>query len=165
MLAITGTRREIASRSSSESGTLARRAIARAWTMQFVEPPIAICTIMAFSNASRVRICDGLRSSQTISTARRPECAAMRAWPASAAGIELAPGSVSPSESATAVMVEAVPIVMQWPGERAMPFSISVQSASVILPARRSSQYFQVSEPEPSDWPRQLPRSIGPAGT
>ncbi len=33
-----------------------------------------------------------------------------------------------------------------------------------MLPARFSSQYFQVSEPEPSTWPCQLPRSIGPAG-
>ena len=39
----------------------------------------------------------------------------MRIWPESAAGIELAPGSVSPSASAIAVIVEAVPIVMQWP--------------------------------------------------
>ena len=34
-----------------------------------------------------------------------------------------------------------------------------------MVPARRSSQYFHTSEPEPSTWPCQLPRSIGPAGT
>ena len=61
-------------------------------------------------------------------------------------------------------MVAAVPIVMQVPNERAMPSSISSQSSSVMRPARFSSQYFQTSEPEPSVWPRQLPRSIGPAG-
>ena len=33
-----------------------------------------------------------------------------------------------------------------------------------MLPARRSSQYFQASDPEPSTLPCQLPRSIGPAG-
>jgi hypothetical protein len=51
------------------------------------------------------------------------------------------------------------------PAERLMPASISVQSLSEILPARFSSQYFQMSLPEPSTRPRQLPRSIGPAGT
>ena len=54
---------------------------------------------------------------------------------------------------------------MQVPNERAMPPSISLHSFSPIFPARFSSQYFQASEPEPSVWPRQLPRSIGPAGT
>ncbi len=45
-----------------------------------------------------------------------------------------------------------------------MPPSTPSQSWSVILPARSSSQYFQLSEPEPSTLPCQLPRSIGPAG-
>ena len=36
-------------------------------------------------------------------------------WLASAAGIEEAPGSVMPIDSAIAVMVEAVPMVMQVP--------------------------------------------------
>jgi hypothetical protein len=53
---------------------------------------------------------------------------------------------------------------MQWPGERAMPFSISSHASSDRLPARFSAQYFQTSEPEPRNWPRQSPRSIGPAG-
>ena len=35
----------------------------------------------------------------------------------------------------------------------------------MIAPARRSAQYFHVSEPEPSVVPPQWPRSIGPAGT
>jgi len=61
-------------------------------------------------------------------------------------------------------MVAAVPMVMQVPGERAMPSSISFQSRSVMLPARSSAQYFQVSEPEPSVFSRQWPLSIGPAG-
>ena len=45
-----------------------------------------------------------------------------------------------------------------------MPPSTPSQSWSVILPARSSSQYFQLSEPEPSVLPFQLPRSMGPAG-
>ena len=85
-----------------------------------------------------------------MSTMRRPVSVAMRAWRESAAGIDAAPGSVKPSASAAEVMVDAVPIVMQWPGERAMPSSISRHCSSVRLPARFSAQYFQTSEPLPS---------------
>ena len=67
---------------------------------------------------------------------------AMRTWFESAAGIDDAPGNVIPSASASAVMVDAVPIVMQKPGERAMPFSMSFQSSAVMLPAQRSVQNF-----------------------
>ena len=45
-----------------------------------------------------------------------------------------------------------------------MPFSISSHAASDMLPARFSAQYFHTSDPDPSAWPRQSPRSIGPAG-
>ena len=109
-------------------------------------------------------MCPGRRSSFTISTMRRPHAAAIRVWFESAAGMELAPGRVSPSDSAMAVIVLAVPIVMQWPYERAMPPSTPAQSSAERFPARRSSQYFQPSEPLPSASPRKLPRSIGPAG-
>ncbi len=89
----------------------------------------------------------------------------MRGWFESAAGMEEAPGRVMPRASVAAVMVEAVPIVMQCPGERAMPSSISPHARSSMRPARFSSQYFHTSLPLPRVWPRQLPRSIGPAGT
>ena len=79
----------------------------------------------------------------------------MRPWRESAAGIDAAPGSVKPIASAAEVIVDAVPMVMQWPGERAMPSSISLHCASVMLPARFSAQYFQTSEPLPSFWSRQ----------
>ena len=78
--------------------------------------------------------------------------------------MEAAPGSERPSASASDIMVAAVPMVMQVPGERAMLSSISCQSFSVIVPARSSAQYFQLSEPEPSVVSRQWPESIGPAG-
>jgi hypothetical protein len=83
--------------------------------MALVEQPIAIATVIAFSKALRVWIFRGVKSSQTISTMRRPHSEAMRIWPASAAGIDDAPGSVMPIASAIAVMVDAVPIVMQVP--------------------------------------------------
>ncbi len=93
----------------------ARRAMAIRWMTALVEQPVAMETVTALSTAARVRIFSGLRSSQTMSTMRRPQAEAMRIWLASAAGIELAPGSVSPRLSAIAVIVLAVPIVMQWP--------------------------------------------------
>ena len=82
---------------------------------------------------------------------RRPAAEAMRGCAESAAGIDDAPGSVSPSASTAAAIVEAVPIVMHVPNERAMPSSISRHVHSSSVPARRSAQYFQTSVPEPSD--------------
>ncbi len=123
-----------------------------------------MCTLIALSNAPGVRIWSGVRSSHTISTMRRPAVADMRGWPASGAGMAEAPGNVMPSASAIDIMVAAVPMVMQVPNERAMPFSISAHSASEILPARFSSQYFQASDPDPRICPCQLPLSMGPAG-
>ena len=143
----------------------ARRAIAITWMMALVEPPIAMWTLMALSKAAGVRMRSRVSASHTISTMRRPAAAHMRGWLESAAGIEDAPGSVRPSASAIAIMVAAVPMTMQVPNERAMPLSISFHCASVMRPARFSVQYFQTSEPEPRYSPRQLPRSIGPAGT
>ena len=48
------------------------RAMALKWIGALVEPPIAELTTMAFSNASRVMIFGGRRSSHTISTMRLP---------------------------------------------------------------------------------------------
>src|SRR3954453_2977280 len=124
-----------------------------------VEPPRARTTRMAFSNDSSER---GESGSETI---RRPVATAMRGWSLSAAGIDAAPGRVNPRASAAEVIVDAVPIVMLCPGDDAMRSSAEAQSASVMRPARSSSQYFQTSEPEPSTEPRQEARSIGPAGT
>jgi hypothetical protein len=53
-------------------GTPACLAMALMWIWALVEPPIAELTTMAFSIASRVRMSEGFRSSQTISTARLP---------------------------------------------------------------------------------------------
>ena len=113
--AITGVVRPIRSRSPSPSGTPARRAIAIRWMIALVEQPIAIATVTAFSTAARVTMRSGVRSSHTISTMRRPQAALIRWWPASGAGIDEAPGSVRPIASAMAVIVLAVPIVMQCP--------------------------------------------------
>src|SRR3989441_10681021 len=129
-----------------------------------VEPPQASTQVTALSNEEGVRRFFGVASSHTNSTARLPVAVAIFAWWESAAGIDAAPGSARPSASAAEVMVDAVPMVMQWPGERAIPSSISSQSFSVIAPALSYAQYLRESLPEPSTCPCQLPRSIGPAG-
>ena len=121
--------------------------------MALVEPPRPSTALTALSNEAGVRMSSGLRSSHTISTMRRPDCVAIMAWRESGAGIDEAPGSVRPRVSVALIMVLAVPMVMQVPGERAMPSSTSRQSSSVMLPARSSAQYFQVSEPEPRTLP------------
>src|SRR5204862_1379511 len=71
----------------------------------------------------------------------------------------------TPSASIIDAIVEAVPIVMQWPCERCMQDSASWNSSSVILPARRSSDIDQVLVPEPMSLPWYLPESIGPPET
>src|SRR5690606_38416137 len=115
MFAMTGTFRLAASKSSRSTGQPARRAMAIRWMMALVEQPRAMATLIAFLKEAADNIFAGPRSSQTISTARRPHSADMRIWLASAAGIDEAPGRVMPIASAIAVMVAAVPIVMQVP--------------------------------------------------
>ncbi|MNU95703.1 hypothetical protein D3C71_857250 [compost metagenome] len=112
---MTGTLRLAASKSSRLTAQPARRDMATRWTMALVEQPMAMATLMAFLNDARVRMRWGVRSSQTISTTRRPHSADMRMWLTSAAGIDEAPGRVMPMASAIAVMVLAVPMVMQVP--------------------------------------------------
>ena len=75
----------------------------------------------------------------TSSTIWRPAASATCARRESTAGIAAAPGSVSPSASVMHAIVDAVPIVMQWPFERDIEFSISVKSPSLIRPLRSSS--------------------------
>ena len=51
-------------------------------------------------------------------------------------------------------MVEAVPIVMQWPAERDMALSAAMKSRTEMTPARTSSDSLQTSVPEPMVRPR-----------
>ena len=105
----------------------------------FVPPPIAISSVIALSNASAVRICDGRSPSRAISTARAPVASAARARAASTAGIEAVPGRHIPSASTIEAIVEAVPISLQWPNGVAAAASSSSNSCCVIRPARSSS--------------------------
>ena len=67
-----------------------------------------------------------------------------------------------PIQETIEAIVEAVPIVMQWPWLRCMQLSASKKSCSFSVPARTCSLICQTPVPEPSSWPRHLPLSIGP---
>ncbi len=92
------------------------------------------------------------------------------AWAASsrrlsAAGVPARPGSVVPSDSAITAIVEAVPIVLQWPRLRIIEDSDCRKSSRDSVPARTSSESLHTSVPQPSATPRKVPLSIGPPGT
>ena len=84
---------------------------------------------------------------------------------ASAAGMAALCGRPRPSASTMQAMVEAVPMVMQWPAERDMQTSASRNSAWLIVPARTSSLKRHTSVPEPISRPRNFPFSMGPPET
>ena len=119
MLSSSGTSKPTVCQSRTSSSTPAWRAIACRCGGALVDPPIAEFTTIAFSNAARVRMSDGLRSSNAISAARRPVRYAISIRSRNGAGIAEQPGRLIPSASAMAFIVEAVPIVLQWPSEGA----------------------------------------------
>src|SRR5215213_4069721 len=54
---------------------------------------------------------------------------------------------------------------MQWPAERDIDASASMNCSTVMMPAFTSSLNFQTSVPEPMSCPQYLPLSIGPPDT
>ena len=70
-----------------------------------------------------------------------------------------------PRASAIDAIVDAVPIVMQCPFDRAMHPSANTHSSAVIRPASSSSSNRQTAVPEPTSAPWYLPLSIGPPVT
>jgi hypothetical protein len=67
-----------------------------------------------------------------------------------------------PSASTIDAIVDAVPIVMQWPAERDMHDSASTRSPNFISPVFSAAVNFHTCVPEPMSSPRNLPFSIGP---
>ena len=74
-------------------------------------------------------------------------------------------GIPMPSASTMQAIVEAVPMVMQWPAERDMQDSASIKSAQLILPARTSSLICHTAVPDPMVSPRKWPFSMAPPDT
>src|SRR5262245_46601448 len=72
------------------------------------------------------------------------------------------PGSDSPSASASPFMVEAVPMVLQWPGEGAADCTVSMYSSKPISPAASLWLAAHLMVPEPARSPFHQPLSMGP---
>ena len=139
--------------------------MASRWITAFVDPPMAALTRIAFSNAALVMMAEGRSSCRTRSTITWPARCAVSYRRASTAGQVAEYGSCMPSASAIDAIVDAVPIVMQCPLDRAMQPSAKTHSSCVIRPATRSSSNRQTAVPEPTSVPRYLPLSIGPPVT
>ena len=82
---------------------------------ELVDPPTAATATIALRNDSFVMMSLGLRSAATRSTMSRPVSCESESSRASAAGVPAKPGIVMPSASATTAIVDAVPMVLQWP--------------------------------------------------
>ena len=152
-LASTGTPAPAASKSSSVRSTPSRPAIASRCTTEFVEPPTAAIDTIALMKASLVMMSLGRRFSATIDTISEPVSWDSDSSRASGAGVPANPGIVMPSASAMTAIVEAVPIVLQWPFERIIDCSDARNSLFEITPARASSLRRQTSVPHPSASP------------
>src|SRR5438045_4217971 len=107
-------------------------AIALKWIGALVDPPIAELTTMTFSNASRVMILEGRRSSHTMSTMRLPVRYAICARSLCGAGMAEQPGSDMTSASASEVMVDAVTLALQMAGLGAGMADSSLRCSHVV---------------------------------
>ncbi len=103
-----------------------------------MEPPSAITTAMAFSNASLVRIWRGRMPDSRRPTTASPERRAKSSRRGSTAAGEALPGSDMPSASPTAAMVLAVNMPAQLPMVGQAWRSMSDSSSSVSEPAARA---------------------------
>ena len=127
-----------------------------------LDPPIALTTRIAFRKLSRVRILDGRKSSYAISTMRRPVSYAICPRSRYGAGIAAQPVNDRPSASATAFIVDAVPIVLQCPADGALSVARLRNSSSSISPAASLRRLRQITVPDPTSSPSCQPSSIGP---
>ncbi len=125
-------------KSSRVRSTSASRAIASRCSTALVEPPSAITTAMAFSNASRVRICRAVMPARSMPTTASPERCANPSRRRSTAGGAAEPGSDMPSASPTAAIVLAVYMPPQAPSPGQIARSMRSTSSRVIRPARQA---------------------------
>ncbi len=115
---------------------------------------------IAFSNACRVRMRESTRSSRTISTMRRRVRCARVLRRAPTAGIAALPGRLRPRASTMQAIVEAVPMVMQWPLERFMHASASTKSQTGIVPAHLFGRGAEINYRDPKLRAKNLPISF-----
>ena len=133
--AMWGTRPATRLKSSRLSMTPASEAMASRCSTALVDPPRALTTAMAFSNASRVRMSLGRISLRSRFSTATPLAWAKSSRRLSGAGGDDDPGSAMPRASATAAMVLAVNMPAHDPSLGQAPHSISLSSASSMSPA------------------------------
>ena len=133
-----GVLRATSSKVLSGKGRPASLAMASRCRTVLDEPPRAMSTVIAFSNASRVRMSEGFRSSLTKPTTLPPLFFAILALEDETAKAVAHPGSDRPMDSATQAMVLAVYIPLHEPHPGKARSSICLSSSMPILPADSS---------------------------
>ena len=125
-------------KSSRVSSTFASLAIASRCSTALVEPPSAITTVIAFSNACLVRIVRAVMPASTRATTASPERSAKASRRESGDGGDALPGSDMPSASAAEAIVLAVYMPPHAPSPGQIARSMASTSSRVILPARQA---------------------------
>mmetsp|Transcript_80 Transcript_80/g.178 ORF Transcript_80/g.178 Transcript_80/m.178 type:complete len:206 (-) Transcript_80:693-1310(-) len=136
--AMKGTLSEHAWKSSRVSSTPAASAMAIRCSTALVDPPSAITVTIAFSNAARVMMSLGLRSSLRRFRIAAPAIRHSSIFRGSSAGMELLYGSVMPRASMAVAMVLAVYMPPQAPAPGQELRTVSKRVASSTLPATNS---------------------------
>ena len=129
-----GTRAATRLKSSNSNSRSASKAIAMRCSTAFVEPPRAMTTAMAFSNAPRDMIWRGRMPRRSRFITAWPLAKAMSDRRVSIAAAEAEPGSDIPMASPTAAMVLAVNIPAQLPMVGQAARSIDSSSSSSMSP-------------------------------
>mmetsp|Transcript_15904 Transcript_15904/g.41237 ORF Transcript_15904/g.41237 Transcript_15904/m.41237 type:complete len:264 (+) Transcript_15904:302-1093(+) len=133
--AMKGTRLETFWKSSMLSGTLQALAIASRCSTALVEPPVAMMSTIAFSNAARVMMSRGLRSIFMRLSSAAPAIRHSSRFRGSSAGMEEEYGNVMPIASMAEAMVLAVYMPPQAPAPGHELRTMSKRSFSSISPA------------------------------
>ena len=100
-----------------------------------VEPPTAMITLMAFSNASRVMRSSGRMLAAIASTNTSAERAALSAFSGSSAAMVELPGRLRPMASMAELIVLAVNMPPQLPAPGQAFFSTAVSCSLSMVPA------------------------------
>ena len=159
MSAMWGTRAATRLKSSSSRATRASLAMARRWSTALVEPPSALVTAMAFSNASFVMIWRGVMPARSSSTTASPARTASSSRRRSTEGAEAEPGSDMPRASPIAAIVLAVNMPAQAPSPGQALRSMAPSSSSVMVPAAQAptaSKTLVMSSARPLWWPGRI---------
>ena len=99
-----------------------------------MDPPNAITTAIAFSNASRVSTCRAVIPFSSMPTTASPDARAIPSRRRSTAGGAAEPGSASPSASAAAAIVFAVYMPPHAPSPGQIARSMASTSSRVMSP-------------------------------